>query len=82
LVYQSDKEIIQALHNVFAELNANDRIASKGLWTPRSNPHNSYLWGKLKNFLYESNPHDLEALKQYICKAVHNIQQRELQQVS
>jgi hypothetical protein len=32
--------------------------------------------------VYASNPHDLKALKQNIREAIHNIQQRELQQVS
>jgi hypothetical protein len=31
--------------------------------------------------MYAKNPHDLEALKQKICEAIHNIQQRELQVV-
>jgi hypothetical protein len=32
--------------------------------------------------VYVNNPHDLEALKQNIREAIHNIQQRELQHVS
>jgi hypothetical protein len=40
------------------------------------------LWGKLKIVVYTNNPHDLEALQQNIREAIHNIQQRELQQVS
>jgi hypothetical protein len=70
---------------VFGEINGEDRIINKGLWPPRSpdpNPCGFYLWGKLKSVVYAINPHDLEALKQNICEAIYNIQQRELQQVS
>jgi hypothetical protein len=62
-----------------------DRIISKGLWSPRSSDLKSfdfYFWGKLKSVVYVNNPHDLEALKQNICEAIYNIQQRELQQIS
>jgi hypothetical protein len=72
-------------HVVFLEINGEDGINSKGMLLPRSpdlNPRDFYLWGKLKSVLYANNPHELEALKQNIRKAVYNIQQRELQQVS
>jgi hypothetical protein len=32
--------------------------------------------------MYANNPHHLEALKQNICEAIYNIQQRKLQKVS
>jgi hypothetical protein len=73
------KETIRALRGVFRELNGED------LWPPRSsdlNPCDFYLLGKLKNAVYDNNPHHLEALKQNIREAIYNIQQRELQQVS
>jgi hypothetical protein len=72
------KETIQALRSVFGEFNGEDRIISKGLWSPRSpdlNPSDFHLWGKLKSVVYTNNPHYLEALNQ-------NIQQCELEQVS
>jgi hypothetical protein len=70
---------------VFGELNAEDRIMSKGLWPPRSpnlNPCDFYLWGKLKSVVYANNPHDMTTQKQNIREAIYNIQQCELQQVS
>jgi hypothetical protein len=63
------KETIRALSGVFGEINGEDTIISKGLWPPRSpglNPCEFYLWGKLKDFVYANNPHDLEALKRSI----------------
>jgi hypothetical protein len=38
--------------------------------------------GKLGSVVYANNPHDPQALKQYIHEAIYNIQQHELQQVS
>jgi hypothetical protein len=70
---------------VFGELNGEGRIIFKGLWPHRSldlNPCDFYLWEKLRSVVYANYPHDLEALKQNICEAIYNIQQRELQQVS
>jgi hypothetical protein len=70
---------------VFGEINGEDRIITNGLWPYRSQDLNHcdfYLWGKLKSVVYANNPHHLEALKQNICEAIYNIQQRKLQQVS
>jgi hypothetical protein len=75
------KETIWALHGVFEEFNGEDRIISKGLWSPDLNPCDFHLWGKLKSVVYTNNPHDLEALKQNIREAVYSIQQCELEQV-
>jgi hypothetical protein len=79
------RETIRAFRGVFGEINGKDRIVSKSLWPPRSpdlNPHDFYLWGKLKSVVYANNPHDLEDVKENIHEAIYNIQQRELQQDS
>jgi hypothetical protein len=79
------KETIGHLCGVFEELNADNPIISKGLRFPKS-PHLSlcdlHLWGKLKNVMYASNPHHLEALKQNIRDVVYNIQHCEFQKLS
>jgi hypothetical protein len=68
-----------------SRINGEDRIISKGLWSPRfsdPNPCDLYLWGKLRSVVCANNPLDLETLKQNIREAIYNIQQRVLQQVS
>ena len=70
---------MQALQEVF-----DDRIISRGLWPPRSpdlTPPDFYLWGKLKNSVYENNPRTTEELKANIAAGIHNIQREELARV-
>jgi hypothetical protein len=43
-----------------------DRIISRGLWSPRSPDLsfcNFYLWGNLKGKVYKNNPRSIEALQ-------------------
>ncbi|PSN46547.1 hypothetical protein C0J52_19601, partial [Blattella germanica] len=62
-----------------------DRIVSRGLWSPRSpdiNPCDFYLWGKLKSVVYANNPHTLDELKENIRQEIRNISRDELLKVS
>jgi transposase len=68
------------LHNLFGE-----RVISKDLWPPRSPDLTSpdyFLWGYLKERVYENNPLDLDSLKANILQAIHNITPYTLQRVS
>ena len=61
-----------------------DRIIKRDLWPARSPdmaPCNFYLWGRLKNAMYKTNPCTLEELKRNIHDEINNINRGELQQV-
>ena len=48
---------------------------------PFPHPCDFYLWGRLKNAVYKSNPHTLEELKCNIRDKINNINRGELQRV-
>jgi hypothetical protein len=53
-----------------------DRLISKNLWPPRSpdlSPPDFFLWGHLKEIVYQENPHTLEDLRNNITNAVQGI---------
>jgi hypothetical protein len=62
-----------------------DRIISCGLWPARSpdlNPCNFYLWGNLKQKVYETNPHTIEEPKENIRNEVSAISPGELRVIT
>jgi hypothetical protein len=53
-----------------------DRLISKNLWPSRSPDLSSpdfFLWGYLKETVYQENPHTLEDLRNNITNAVQGI---------
>ena len=57
------------------------RIISKELWPTRSpdlTPNDFYFWGRMKNRVYETNPHVLEELKENIRTIISSISAQEL----
>ena len=61
-----------------------DRIINRDLWPacfPDMTPWDFYLWGRLKNAVYKTNPCTLEELKHNICDKINNINREELQRV-
>ena len=61
-----------------------DRIISRDLWPTRSSdmiPCDFYLWGRLKNAVYRTNPRTLEELKRNIRDEINNISRGELQRI-
>ena len=63
---------------------SHDRIMSRDLWPARSpdmTPRDFYLWGRLKNAVYKTNPCILEELKRNSHDEINNINRGELQQV-
>ena len=68
------------LHEFFCE-----NIISKGLWPPRSPNLTSpdfILSSYLKNTVYRSNPRDLKQLKMNITRAIEEVNQGTLRNVS
>ena len=62
-----------------------ERTTSKGLWPPRSpdlSPCDFYLWGTIKEKVYENNPHNLDQLKENITNTIRRITREELRAVS
>ena len=56
-------------------------LVSRDLWPARSpdmTPCDFYLWGRLKNAVYKTNPRTLEELKRHICDEI-NISRGEVQ---
>ena len=49
--------------------------------SPDLTPCDFYLWDRMKNAVYKTNPHTLEELKRNICDEINNISRGELQQV-
>lgn len=71
---------IQFLHDFF-----DDRIISRGLWPPRSpdlSPPDFYLWGFLKDNVYNNNPHTLDELRRNIEDCISNITTATLKKVA
>jgi hypothetical protein len=69
----------QVIREVFGE-----RVISDGLWPPRSpdlTPCDFYLWGNLKERVYQTNPRSLEDLKDGICREISRISTAELKRV-
>ena len=61
-----------------------NRIISRNLWSARSpdiTPCDFYLWGRLKNAVYKTNPRILEELKCNIRDEINIISRGELQHV-
>jgi hypothetical protein len=62
-----------------------DRIISRGLWSPRY-PYLSfsefYLWGNLKGKVYKNNPRSIEALQAEITRVIGFIAVDELKKLS
>ncbi len=61
-----------------------DWLISKGLWPPRSpdtTPLDSFLWGTLKNKVYETTLANLEKLKAKIMSEISKISQQTLKKV-
>jgi hypothetical protein len=57
----------------------------KNLWPPRSpdlSPPDFFLWGYLKETVYQENPHTLEDLRNNITNAVQGITADVLRRVS
>jgi hypothetical protein len=59
--FQQDSATVHTAHNSLASLEGvfGDREISRGLWPVRSHyftSRDSYLWGKLKNKVYRTNP--------------------------
>lgn len=62
-----------------------DRVISKGLWPPRSpdlSPPDFFLWGYLKDRVYQSKPQTLNALRQCITEKIAEIPFQMLNAVS
>ena len=61
-----------------------DRIIRRDIWPARSSdmtPCDFYLWGRLKNALYKTNPRTLEELKHNTRAEIKNMNRGELQRV-
>ena len=61
-----------------------DRIISRDLWPARSlvmTPCDFYLWGRLKNIVYKTNPRTLVELKRNIHDEINIINRGEPQRV-
>ena len=61
-----------------------DRIISRNSWPARSpdmTPYDFYLWGRLKNAVYKTNPRTLEELKHNIREEIYNMNRGKLQQI-
>jgi hypothetical protein len=62
-----------------------DRVISKGLWPPRSpdlSPPDFFLWGYLKDKVFQSAPQNLHQLVNNIAHEIHSITQDTLLRVS
>ncbi|XKL67915.1 hypothetical protein PGB90_003406 [Kerria lacca] len=61
-----------------------NRLISKGLWPPRSFDPTSldfFLWGTLKNNVFQIPPSNLKKLKERIKKEIGNITEQTFQKV-
>ena len=62
-----------------------DRTISRDLWPARSpdmTPCDFYLWGRLKNAVYKTNPCTLKELKHDIHNEINNIKRGEFKRVT
>nr|XP_020451198.1 uncharacterized protein LOC109957565 [Monopterus albus] len=86
--FQQDGATCHTSHDALArvhELFTEERTVSNGLWPPRSPDLSTcafYLWGKLKQKVYASNPHTLDELKENITNTIRSITVEELRAVS
>jgi hypothetical protein len=71
---------MQALSNVFK-----DRIISSGIWSARSpnlNRCDFFVWGCLKNKIYNSNPRTEGEIKENVHREIANIPAEQLRRVN
>lgn len=84
--FQQDGAPPHIAHNTLEYLQQffGDRLISRGRWPPRSpdlTPLDFYLFGYLKNKVFQNRPHTLEELQAAINQEIQTIDENQLQQV-